>query len=35
VAGYVIGSVNGVIFQHTAPDAYLFDTSKYVTRRST
>jgi len=31
VAGYVIGSVNGVIFQHTKPDAYLFDTSKYVT----
>jgi len=31
VAGYVIGSVNGVIFQQTKPDAYLFDTSKYVT----
>jgi NitT/TauT family transport system substrate-binding protein len=30
VAGYVIGSVNGVIFQQTKPDAYLFDTSRYV-----
>jgi hypothetical protein len=30
VAGYVVGSVNGVIFQQTKPEAYLFDTSKYV-----
>jgi NitT/TauT family transport system substrate-binding protein len=30
VAGYVIGTVNSVIFEQERPEAYLFDTNKYA-----
>jgi NitT/TauT family transport system substrate-binding protein len=30
VAGYVVGTVNSVIFEQQHPEAYLFDTNKYV-----
>jgi NitT/TauT family transport system substrate-binding protein len=30
VAGYVIGTVNSVIFEQQRPEAFLFDTNKYV-----
>jgi NitT/TauT family transport system substrate-binding protein len=30
VAGYVVGTVNSVIFEQQRPEAYLFDTNKYV-----